>query len=432
MIDYSVMLANTNGSAFPATEAVNASGPTATDGTEFVKSFIDDQWGFRQALMSEAGLIPNGVQESVSNSQALQAIKKIGFEIVNNPGDLQTFAWKTKKYYMYGTYSNGPSTLTGSFIADVTVYDTDNLHIKISPFTSEGKYYTIVKLITVWGSWTETNLSAIIVSNVRQTVQTGPVDANGRASYVAAGSGLQAVTTGVSPSVPLILSFGDGFNNGDKNFIKKVESNLTWNGLVANSTNYLYIDYDQTTDTITTGSVATLYPKYLDTAPSTPATNQYWYPRDHRSRGEYWNGSAWSPVIRLFCGEVVTDASSVANAISYAYQGRANLVQLAVATNANINLNHNIGVENYNLTASGVYNNITGAGGAGGVTNGTGGYRIGDGMQDASSQYLTSRLIITNSKTVNLRTGSPFIYYGASANTSFSGADAYITARRAF
>lgn len=79
MKDYSVLVTNTNGSIFPNTEAVNASGPTATDGTEFIKAFIDDQWGHNQALMSDAGITPDGIQESAAASQRLTALKFIGY-----------------------------------------------------------------------------------------------------------------------------------------------------------------------------------------------------------------------------------------------------------------------------------------------------------------------------------------------------------------
>lgn len=68
---------NTNGVVFPDTEAVNASGPSETDGTEFVKIGIDDgmDWGAAQALLDAAGLTPNGSAEAVGNSQKLDAME---------------------------------------------------------------------------------------------------------------------------------------------------------------------------------------------------------------------------------------------------------------------------------------------------------------------------------------------------------------------
>jgi hypothetical protein len=74
MKDYKTTFVNTDGANFPNTAAINASGPTATDGTEYVKDYIDDHWGARQALMLRANLTPNGVQESSAASQFMDAL----------------------------------------------------------------------------------------------------------------------------------------------------------------------------------------------------------------------------------------------------------------------------------------------------------------------------------------------------------------------
>lgn len=76
MIDYFSSFINTNGIVFPGTLAINASGPSATDGTEFIKLMIDDEWGARQALMDYAGLIPDGVTEIPGTAQTIEAIQK--------------------------------------------------------------------------------------------------------------------------------------------------------------------------------------------------------------------------------------------------------------------------------------------------------------------------------------------------------------------
>lgn len=75
MRDFFTAYTNTNAVAFPDTEGINASGPSETDGTEFVKISVDDGygWGWIQALLTAAGLTPNGSPESVSNSQVLDS-----------------------------------------------------------------------------------------------------------------------------------------------------------------------------------------------------------------------------------------------------------------------------------------------------------------------------------------------------------------------
>lgn len=76
MKDYKTVFTNTDNVVFPDTAAVNASGGGATDGTEFVKLFIDDLWGAAQAIMDFAGYTPSGVDESATVSQRLQALLK--------------------------------------------------------------------------------------------------------------------------------------------------------------------------------------------------------------------------------------------------------------------------------------------------------------------------------------------------------------------
>lgn len=75
MRDFKTAYTNSDGVDFPDTTGVNASSPSATDGTEFVKISVDDGfgWGWIQALLSAAGLTPNGSAEAVGNSQLLEA-----------------------------------------------------------------------------------------------------------------------------------------------------------------------------------------------------------------------------------------------------------------------------------------------------------------------------------------------------------------------
>ena len=76
MINYQASFTNTNGLAFPNTLTVNATGPSATDGTELIKLFGDDIWGARQAMMDHAGLTPDGVTEAAGTAQIIEALQK--------------------------------------------------------------------------------------------------------------------------------------------------------------------------------------------------------------------------------------------------------------------------------------------------------------------------------------------------------------------
>ncbi len=88
MLDLLVAFNNTNLQGFPATQGVNSSGGQATDGTEFVANFINDWWGYAQALMEKTSQTPNGVIETFDNSQLFKAHQR--FMI---PGVVIPVAW---------------------------------------------------------------------------------------------------------------------------------------------------------------------------------------------------------------------------------------------------------------------------------------------------------------------------------------------------
>jgi hypothetical protein len=186
-------------------------------------------------------------------------------------------------------------------------------------------------------------------SDVRQTVNVGPVDGNGRAAFLTAGTGLECVTTGLT-TTPLNLTMGDGFGaSGKVDLSFVVDENLSWGSLPDISTSYLYLEWDGAT--LSTGH-STLAPDYSYAKPGSPATGQYWYPVDHRSRGERWSGSAWVPVLRVYVGQCTTSGGVVTQTRSYAYQGRYfSGRQEGLGSGATTNLVHNIGANREMYTA---------------------------------------------------------------------------------
>lgn len=89
MLDYLSTFTNTNSLAFPNTAAVNSSGGATTDGTEFIASMVNDSmWGVWQALLNYTGQTPNGIVESISNSQILESLRR--FE---TPGKIISAVW---------------------------------------------------------------------------------------------------------------------------------------------------------------------------------------------------------------------------------------------------------------------------------------------------------------------------------------------------
>lgn len=74
-IDSDAAFTNTDGVPFPGNTSVNASGPSATDGTEFVKIMIDNyMFGVMQAMLDHTGQTPTGVTEAAGLSQFLDGL----------------------------------------------------------------------------------------------------------------------------------------------------------------------------------------------------------------------------------------------------------------------------------------------------------------------------------------------------------------------
>ena len=224
----------------------------------------------------------------------------------------------------------------------------------VALFRSEGSgNWRCVRYSKADGTAVAVAAPEIIQSDVRQTVNAGPVNGDGRADFLAAGTGLEVVTTGLT-TTPLNLTMGNGFGpRGKVDLSFEVDANLSWGSLPdATDPIYLYLEWDGST--LSTGH-STLAPEYSLAKPSSPATGQYWYPTDHRGPGEVRDGAEWSPVYRIYVGECATSGGSVVSVTSYAYQGRfaSNRVQ-GPSGSGRIIWSHNIGVGDKNQSVCGI------------------------------------------------------------------------------
>jgi len=128
MIDYLASFTNTDGSAFPDTEAVNVTAPGSGDGTEFVAILVNDIWGRAQAIMNYAGLTPDGVTEADGTAQILEALSR-GWAI--GPG-MGVIYWKNGTPAANGDrvlLLQGQGVLVASFpllVAECYVGDANN------------------------------------------------------------------------------------------------------------------------------------------------------------------------------------------------------------------------------------------------------------------------------------------------------------------
>jgi hypothetical protein len=179
-----------------------------------------------------------------------------------------------------------------------------------------------------------------VVLGVRQTVHGGPTSSGlpsfwPASVYAPSVTSLDLSTSGVSASVPFVVSASQGFGSGSER-IGQSTANLTWTGLTASTTNYLYVDVGSD-GTLTTGQTTTA-PVYSWTASS--GTNTF----NITTMTMYTTGSTkgW----RVFVGEAVTGLTSVSSVVMYAYNGRYTSYASAVTPLPTTlqTLNHNIGV----------------------------------------------------------------------------------------
>jgi len=110
MFDFSDYLENITGT-FPDVEAIDCSGPYETDGTELiaVNLFNDCMFGWIQALMTDAGLTPNGVAETSSASQIVDAMRTLNAKTIV---PLTEFVftddyWKYESGYLLSNHNTG-------------------------------------------------------------------------------------------------------------------------------------------------------------------------------------------------------------------------------------------------------------------------------------------------------------------------------------
>ncbi len=222
----------------------------------------------------------------------------------------------------------GSATLAGNYNAaglkyqyemvEVSTIDTDTYLLNSNKKDLPNDVVTTVTLNAALANLTNK------VSNVRQCTLSGEVDPTlGDAAFLQR-SGDNIITKN---AVDKYFSFGDGFDlTGERNYVVRLPAAtvLTWSSALIDTTNkLLYIEYNELAQTLSTGyNLVNNPPIYSRVKPLTPNNNQYWYPTDHRSRGEYWNGSAWIPVLRLYVAFAGANQPSP-YVFSFDYQGKA-------------------------------------------------------------------------------------------------------------
>lgn len=178
----------------------------------------------------------------------------------------------------------------------------------------------------------------------RQTALAGPIDSNGFPSFLPATSvNLNLTSQNITGSAPLTVTSSNGFGAlGQVDSVGQSTTNLTWTGLTASATNYLYVDIS---GGILTPGFTTLAPVYQfgGTYSITNLQNTFNIQEMVMKVG---NGATASQVNRVFIGEAVTNATTVTSTVAYAYQGRYDSGYTATLPGIStlITKNHNLGL----------------------------------------------------------------------------------------
>lgn len=185
--------------------------------------------------------------------------------------------------------------------------------------------------------------------SIRQTVLGGPVDTSGLPTFLPATSASLSITSqNIAAGAPFVVAAANGFNStGALDRIGISTANLTWSGLAANSTNYLYVDV-AANGTLTPGST-TVAPIYQNGGTPAVTANQATF-NIAQMQMFVGNGSTAPQTYRVFVGEAVTNASTVTSTVAYAYQGKYDTGWFAVSQSSAYSKNHNIGVVDLDTT----------------------------------------------------------------------------------
>jgi hypothetical protein len=183
----------------------------------------------------------------------------------------------------------------------------------------------------------------------RQTATSGPVaPTTGLPSFLPSTTvGLSITSSNVSGAAPLIVSAANNSDTGTgllKNRVGITTSNLTWSGLAAGTTNFLYVTV-AANGNLTTGST-TLEPIY-QWGGVPPITNKQFTFNIGEMRGYLGDGSTAPQSYVVFVGEAVTSGTQVTGTAAYAYNGRyEGLFAGPLVAGPNwVGTGHNIGVK---------------------------------------------------------------------------------------
>ena len=174
----------------------------------------------------------------------------------------------------------------------------------------------------------------------RQTVLTGPLSSGLPGLLPSTAVALSITSLGVSSTAPLVVAAAGGFG-ASSNRVAIQTANMTWAGLTASQTNYLYVDV-AADGVLTTGSTVTA-PSYVANETYSTSNGQSTFSITEMV-GKLGNGTTAAQVWRVFVGEAVCDGTGVTSTVVYAYSGRYLYTDSGNYPTGAVSKNHNLGV----------------------------------------------------------------------------------------
>jgi hypothetical protein len=184
-------------------------------------------------------------------------------------------------------------------------------------------------------------------SGVREVVTSGPVTPAGQPSFLPATSASLSVTSvflsGTTPLTVTAANGNDPATGRQRDLVGRSASNLTWSGLVANVTNYLYVTV-ATDGTLTTGST-TLEPIYQGGGTPSVQNGQFTF-NIGEMKGYRGNGSLAQPSNIVLVGEAAAGPGAVTGTTAYAYNGQYEGIFVGPLVSTSwVGTGHNIGTK---------------------------------------------------------------------------------------
>lgn len=276
-----------------------------TDGTDYNTRWVDLSSissslldGARQNVASAPTIDLSGAIKSQTRNIQITGVTQIDGFIITN-GEL----WAVK-FASALTLKNNANIVTNTG-TDISVRANDTCIIRA---TADN----VIEVLCY-----ATSVASITPrSNVRQTVQAGPITGAGLPNPGGATGATVVTTTNISAANPWVVNAADGVN-GDRLGI--ATANLSYTGLNVNGTMYLFNDIDASGN-ITT-AVSAVAPTYQEAGAGSVINTAFTF-NIASMTGTVGNGAAANAAYRVCVGQVTVAAGVVSAITWYAYNGR--------------------------------------------------------------------------------------------------------------